>query len=133
MNQPTYPNPDRDAALSTTDERTWAVIAHVSTLAAAVLSAGWLSILGPFIVWALYKDRSTFVRQAAAGAFNFNLVIWAMTLIGWVLFFTIIGIPLAIIVWGVAVVASLAFHITAAVRANRGEPYRYPWGITVLR
>ena len=110
-----------------------AVIAHVSTLAAAVLSAGWLSIVGPLVVWALYKDKSTFVRQAAAGAFNFNLVIWVMTIVGWLFFITVIGIPIAIILWAVAFVAGLWFHITAAVRANRGQSYRYPWGITVLR
>lgn len=133
MNQPTPPNPYSDAVAATGEERSMAVIAHLSTLAAALLSAGWLSIVGPLVVWALYKDKSGFVRGAAAGAFNFNLVIWAITLVGWVLFFTIVGIPLAIIAWAVAFVASLYFHITAAVRANRGESYRYPWGITVLR
>jgi uncharacterized Tic20 family protein len=133
MNQPTPPNPYSDAVAVSDEERSMAVIAHISTLAAAVLSAGWLSIVGPLVVWALYKDKSDFVRQAAAGAFNFNLVIWAITLVGWVLFFTIVGIPLALIAWAVAFVASVYFHITAAVRANRGEAYRYPWGVTVLR
>lgn len=127
------PNPHHDVTMTPADERTWAVIGHISTLVAAVLSAGWLSILGPAIVWGVYKERSSFVRQSAAGAFNFNLVIWVLTLIGWLLLFTIVGIPLAFIVWAVALVASVYYHVMAAVAANRGELYRYPWGITVLR
>ena len=41
-------------------------------------------------------------------------------------------IPVALIVWLVALVAALVFHIKAALAANRGESYHYPWGITVL-
>lgn len=135
MTEIPHPFPHRDAPLPTTtsaDERTWAIVAHVSTLAAAVLSAGWLSIVGPLVIWAIHKDRSPFIRQAAAGAFNFNLVIWAMTLVGWVCFFTIIAIPVALVLWAVAFVAGVWFHVRAALAANRGEGYRYPWGITVL-
>ncbi len=135
MNATPNPTPRHDASLPTTtsaDERTWAIVAHVSTLAAAVLSAGWLSIVGPLVIWAIHKDRSPFIRQASAGAFNFNLVIWAMTLVGWVCFFTIIAIPVALVLWGVAFVAAVWFHVRAALAANRGEGYRYPWGITVL-
>lgn len=132
----TYPyqhDPTRDTLPTTHDERTWAVIGHISTLVAAVLSVGWLSIVGPFVVWALNKDKSQLVRESAAGAFNFNLVIWIMTVAGWVFAFTIIGLPVAIILWAVAFVAAVYCHIKGAVLANRGELYRYPWGITVLR
>lgn len=133
MSHPLHPGPSSYAVGTTSDERTWAVIGHVSTLVAAVLSAGWLSIVGPFLVWAINKDKSTFVRQSAAGAFNFNLVIWALSLAGWVCAITIIGIPIAVLLWGVAFVAGIYFHVRAAMVASRGELYRYPWGITVLR
>ena len=93
---------------------------------------GWLSFVGPLLIWAVYKDRSAFVRQAAAGSFNFNLAVWAAIIVGWVMFFTVILIPVAIIVWIVAVVAGLWFHVRAAMAANRGESFRYPWGIPVL-
>ena len=63
---------------------------------------------------------------------NFNLAIWAMIVVGWVLFITVIGIPFAIILWLVAGVGGLFFHIRAALRANRGESYSYPWQIRVL-
>ncbi|GAA6524560.1 DUF4870 domain-containing protein [Intrasporangium sp. DVR] len=133
MTYPYQPDPTRDAVAVTDDERTWAVLGHISTIVAAVLSVGWLSFVGPLVVWALYKDRSAFVRQSAAGAFNFNVLIWAVTIVGWIFFITLIGIPIAIILWIVAFAASVYCHVRGAVLASRGELYRYPWGITVLR
>lgn len=127
------PNPYSDAVTPTTgEERTWAMLGHLSAIIAAVVSVGWLSFVGPLVIWAIYKDKSAFVRKAAAGAFNFNLAIWAMIIVGWVLFITVIGIPLAIILWLVAGIAGLFFHIRAALRANRGESFTYPWQIRVL-
>ena len=58
------------------EERSMALIAHLSTIAALIISAGWLSFVGPLVVWFLYKDKSQFARQSAAGAFNFNLGMW---------------------------------------------------------
>jgi uncharacterized protein len=118
--------------VTTSEERTWAILGHLAAIIAAVISAGWLSVVGPLVIWALYKDRSAFVRRAAAGAFNFNLAVWAAVLVGWIMFFTVVLIPVALIVWLVAVVAALVFHVKAALAANRGESYHYPWGITVL-
>ena len=56
------------SALETTSQtRTASVLAHLSGPISAVLSVGWLSIVGPLIVWLLYRDRSSFVRTQAAG------------------------------------------------------------------
>ena len=133
QNPMSTPNPQRDVLLSPNDERTWAVLAHVSALVAAILSVGWLSFLGPLLVWAVYKDRSDLVRGSAAGAFNFNVGLWVATIVGWIFFITLIGIPIAIIIWIVVFIASILYHVLAALAANRGEVYRYPWSITILR
>ncbi|WP_226350850.1 DUF4870 domain-containing protein [Pseudonocardia sp. ICBG601] len=39
----------------------------------------------------MVKKDDPFVRRAAAAAFNFNLLIWILFLIGWLLVFTIVG------------------------------------------
>ena len=96
MSYPFHPDPARDAVAVDNDERTWAVLGHISTIVAAVLSVGWLSFLGPLIIWAIYKDKSAFVRQSAAGAFNFNLLIWAMTIVGWIFFIAVLGVGVAV-------------------------------------
>jgi len=133
MSYPYQPDPSRDTVAVHDDERTGAVLGHISTIVAAVLSVGWLSFLGPLLILAIYKDRSAFVRQSAAGAFNFNLLIWAMTIVGWIFFITLIGIPIAIILWIIAFAASIYCHVRGAILASRGQLYRYPWGIPVLR
>ncbi len=133
MTQP-IPNPQRDQSLTTptSEERTWAILGHLAALIAAVVSAGWLSFVGPLVVYLIYKDRSPIARQAAAGAFNFNLAVWLLIVIGWVCVFTVILSPIGIIFWVVAGVAALFCHIRGAFRACNGEPYAYPFSIPVL-
>ncbi len=116
---PAYPTPN-------SDERSMALIAHLSTLVAMVVSVGWLSFVGPLLVWLLQKDKSAFVRQSAAGAFNFNLSMWVLSIIGWICILTLILIPVGVILLIVSALGQIVFHILGAVRANRGELYRYP-------
>jgi uncharacterized Tic20 family protein len=56
-----------------------------------------------------------------------------MTIVGWIFFITLIGIPIAIILWIIAFAASIYCHVRGAILASRGQLYRYPWGIPVLR
>ncbi len=66
------------------DERSLAVLAHLSAIIAMVVSAGWLSFAGPLLVWLLFRHRSDFVRRSAAGAFNFNLWAWVISVVAWI-------------------------------------------------
>ncbi|MBK7722031.1 MAG: DUF4870 domain-containing protein [Austwickia sp.] len=125
-------SPYSRGTLAPADERSMAIIAHLSAIIAMVVSAGWLSFAGPLLVWFLYKDKSPYVRQAAAGAFNFNVWAWAMSIVGWILMITVIGIPIAIILWAVAGMMTLWCHIHGAVRAANHQPYRYPVSIRLL-
>ena len=131
-----YSQPPADrtpsGSLATGTERTVSILAHLSALIAAVVSAGWLSIVGPLLVYLVYKDRSPIARQAAAGAFNFNLAVWLLIIVGWVCLFTVVLFPIAIILWVIAGVAALFCHIRGAIRASNGEPYSYPFSIPVL-
>ncbi|MFP5022340.1 DUF4870 domain-containing protein [Pseudonocardia phyllosphaerae] len=108
-----------------------AILAHLSAPIAAVLSAGFLSLLGPLLVYLIKKD-DPYARQAAAGAFNFNLSFWLLYLISWLLIFTVvgalIGAPLLIILF----VVSLWCHIKGAIRSSNNETYRYPFQLRVL-
>ncbi|GAB3623055.1 DUF4870 domain-containing protein [Mariniluteicoccus endophyticus] len=114
------------------DECTAAVLSHLSAIIAMIVTAGWLSFVGPLVLWLLYKDRSRFVRTAAAGSFNFNLWAWLMNVVGWILAFTVVGIIPAIILWCVAGIMTLWCHIRGAMLASRGEVYRYPAQLRIL-
>lgn len=117
---------------ASSDARAWAMLAHLSAVIAAIASVGWLTIVGPLAVWLLKKDSSPFVRNAAAGAVNFTLTMWLVSLIGWILTLTVvfsfIGIPMIVI--GSA--GSIVLGIYGALKAWRGESYSYPWQVRVL-
>ncbi|WP_206079964.1 DUF4870 domain-containing protein [Propioniciclava coleopterorum] len=114
------------------DDRLWAMLAHLSAPIAAVVSAGWLTFLGPLIVWLVKKDSSPFVRNASAGAFNFSITMALVSIIGWILSFTvvlaIIGIPMIIL----GSLGAIVLGIVGALKAWNGEPYTYPWQLRIL-
>ena len=132
---PTYSNQgwDPNGAPVQREDTSMAVLAHLSTIVSMIISVGWLSFVGPLVVWFLYKDRSPFVRQAAAGAFNFNIGMWIANAIAWVLFITVIGIPIALVIWVVAGIMMIVCHILGTLRAMKGETFRYPFALPILR
>lgn len=115
------------------DDRALAVLAHLSPLIALVLSAGFLSFLGPLLVWLIWRERGDLVRNAAASAFNFNLTVWLASIIAWICLFTVILIPVAIVLWVAAGIAQIVLSIIGAIRANKGVVYRYPFQVPILR
>ena len=124
--------PTYGQAPATGGERTASILAHLSAVIAAVITAGWLSFVGPLIIWAMYKDRSPLVRQAAAGAFNFNVGLCVMNIIAWICVFTVVLIPVALVLFFIANILLFVFHIIAAVKASKGEVYHYPFQIRIL-
>lgn len=114
------------------DDKTIAVLAHLSPIIALVLTAGWLSWLGPLLVWLIWRDRSPLVRTAAATSFNFNVTIWIAIVIGWILAFTIVLLPVSLLLWFVPGILQIVYSIIGAVRASRGEPFNYPAQIPIL-
>ena len=115
------------------DEKTVAVLTHLAGPIAALVSVGSLGFLGPLIVWFMYKNRSPFLRSAAAGAFNFNVTLWLINVVGWICVFTVILLPIGFILMGAYWVLLFVFHIIAAVKAGHGEAYRYPFQLPILR
>lgn len=138
--QPTWGTPQQGSqyqrpvdATAGADDRVLAVLAHLSPIIAAIVSAGWLSFLGPLILYVVYKDRSPLVRNAAASSFNFHITIWVAWIAAWIFFITIIGIPVAIVLWVVPAIAQIVLSIVGALRAWNGEVYRYPFQLPILK
>lgn len=132
--QQAYAGQPHQAQQASGDERTWMILAHVSAPIAFIVSAGWLSFVGPLLVWLFKKDESPAIRQAAAGAFNFNLTFWLLYLLGWVLaIFTLgLGFLVAIPFWILIFLVAAYVHIRGAIQASRGQSYRYPFQLPVL-
>ena len=78
MTHPYQPDPSRGAVAVNDDERTWAVLGHISTIVAAVLSVGWLSFLGP-LIWADLQGQERLRPTVRRRCLQLQLLIWAMT------------------------------------------------------
>jgi uncharacterized Tic20 family protein len=106
----------------TDDEKTWALLSHLSLLAHLVIPL--FAIAVPIVIWAVKKDNSAYVDDHARESINFQLTL---------ILYNILAVPLAIVTCGIgAVLVAVAYvlgvigMIMAAVAANRGEFFRYP-------
>jgi uncharacterized Tic20 family protein len=107
----------------TADERTWGLLAHLSPLVAGLVA---LPFLGPLVVWLIKKDHSPFVEDQAKEALNFQIaVLIAIAVCG----LTCVGIVLIPVVG----VAGLIYSILAALEANKGVYYRYPYTLLLIQ
>lgn len=127
---PRYPSP----SMPDGDEKTMMYLAHLSAPVAFLVSAGWLSFVGPLIIWYLYKDKSAAVRHAAAGAFNFNIT---MTLISWALWLSVfvtlgVGLLWAVPGWIFLFILQVVAHLRGVMKTSAGEVYDYPAQIRLI-
>jgi len=119
--------PPKPAGDPTADERQWALIAHLSGLIASAV--GGMAFLGPLIVWLVKKDQSAFVADQAKEALNFQIAVTiAIIVTGVIGFLTCVGFLLLPVIG----IGSLVFSIIAAMEANKGVAYRYPYTIRLI-
>lgn len=112
--------PDKDA-------RMWGMICHLMGLSGYVIPFG--NIIGPLIIWAIKKDEYPFVDDQGKEAMNFQLTLTIVFLACFPLLFILIGVPLMLALGIYALVAI----VIAAIKANDGIRYRYPYSIKFLK
>lgn len=121
------------AQLTPADERTWAMLAHLSTLLNLV--TGFLGPVAALIIYMVYKDRSRYVAYQSLQALLMQLigwlgggilagVFWAFTGILSAVIVGICLIPFAIIISFIPL-AAIIYGIVAAVQTNQGQDFRY--------
>jgi len=123
------PNPPPAAPPSppgTSDERMWAMFAHLSALIGFVIPFG--SILGPLIIWQIKKNEYPLVDDQGKEALNFQITMAIAFIVCFILIFILIG---AILIWLVGLF-DLIMIVIAAIKANNGERYRYPLTIRLV-
>lgn len=112
--------------------RQWALAAHLSGLVG--LLSGVFGFVGPLVVY-FARAEDPWVRREAAEALNFQLSALLYGIIGGlitiVLLFVLVGF-LLIPLWIAAAIAWVVVTVVAAVKASRGEPYRYPLTIRFI-
>lgn len=126
MNSHDTPVPAAPAPLSPGSVRLWAMAAHLSGFLAAYVALGFL---GPLVVLLAVGNRSPYVRRHAVEALNFNLTWLIYIVVGVILAFLLIGIPILIALG----VAYLVLVVLGAVAASDGRDFRYPLTIRFIR
>lgn len=87
------------------------------------------NFLGPLILWIIKKDEDEFVDEQGKEALNFQITIMiALTVAG-----VTACIGIGFIVAAIAGVADLVFCIMACLAASKGEHYRYPVAIRLIK
>ena len=120
--------PPSPATGPTPDERTWGTIAHASALIGILL--GGLAVLGPLVVWLVKKNESAWVETHAREALNFQITMLIVFAVLVVLGFATCGIGFVIL--PVAGVVDIVLTIMAAMKANAGEAYKYPFALRLV-
>ena len=105
------------------DERNMGMLAHLLGI--------FTGFLGPLIIWLVKKEDSHFIDAAGKEALNFQITL-LFVYIGLGVFSCItlgFGALLFFPIWVVAIV----FMIIATVKTSKGELYRYPACIRLIK
>ncbi len=131
--------PPAPEGVPSAEEKQWAMFAHLSALvgglASSALHGGWGMFLGPLIIWLMKKDTMPFVNDQGKEALNFTITVSLVMLALWIFTFMTLGIGLLITIPAMLVVglAALVMVIIAAIKANEGVAYRYPFAVRLVK
>jgi uncharacterized Tic20 family protein len=114
-------NTQNTPAQPTSDEKTWALFAHLSCVI-----GGWILAL---IVYLTQKDKGAFVKGHAIEALNWQLTVLIAYVACFILSFVFIGMFLLPVV----VVCNIIFGIMGAVKSNSNGEYKYPFSIKFVK
>ena len=115
-------NPDGGSS-PTNDERTWALMAHLSYFLTFIIG---VSCVAPLVIWLVKKEESKFVEEEAREALNFQLSVFLVSL---ALGVTICLLPAIIVV----IIGAIVYAIQAATEVNKGNSYRYPHTFRLIK
>jgi uncharacterized Tic20 family protein len=109
------------------NDKTMGMVAHLIALAGYVIPFG--NIIGPLIIWLTQKETSPFAADQGKESLNFQITVTIALLLSIPLWFICIGIFVTIAI----AVVDLILIIVAAVQANNGTAYRYPFCLRLVK
>ncbi len=81
--------------------------------------------IGPLLVWLLKKDQSPFINYHGKEALNFAITS--------LLLMIVVGVVTCGFGAPVVAIAMIVFLVLAGLAANRGEWYRYPYSLRLIK
>jgi len=102
------------------DDKTMAMLAH---------GLGIFGFLGPLIIWLIKKNQSKYVDEQGKEALNFQLTL----LIGDALALATWCFVVGIFIWAAVYIIRIVFVVLSIMAVNKGEHYRYPFAIRLIK
>jgi hypothetical protein len=87
------------------------------------------NILGPLIIWLVKRNDHPFIDDQGKESLNFQITVMIAILICIPLMFVCVGFILAPAIG----IAAVVLVIIASIRASKGEAYRYPWTLRLIK
>lgn len=109
--------------LSDSDQRMWATIGHILPIVG-------LSFVVPLVIWLVFKGRGQFLEDQAKESLNFQITLVIAGIA--ISIISVLTLGIGALLYLVFIVA-FVFMILAAVATNRGELYRYPVNIRIIK
>ncbi|MNV05332.1 hypothetical protein D3C71_956630 [compost metagenome] len=115
--------PPPPAGANTSDDNSLAMLVHLSGI--------FFSFIVPLIVWLINKDKpeKAFLNENSKEALNFQITLLIAYFVSGVLMVVLIGF----LTYAVAWIACVVFSILAGLAANKGETYRYPVTLRLIK
>lgn len=115
------------------DEKTFAMLAH--------LLAIFTAFIGPLVIYLVKKDESAFIAKQSKEALNFSISICVASFVLFCAASILVLIPfLGIILFSVLMLAvtaisiyALVMYIVAALKANDGLDFEYPYTLRLVK
>jgi hypothetical protein len=105
----------------TPEIRQWAMFCHLAAFLGLVFPFG--NLIGPLILWQMKKETDPFIDAQGKEALNFQITASLAIAVCVMLIVVIIGFPLLLLVG----IGATVLTIIAAIKANDGLSYRYPF------
>ena len=127
---PTPPTYGAPAPLDDAQTRQWAGLAHLG---------GILYFPPSLIIWLVFRERSGFVDQEAKKALNFQITVAIALVAVFILNIALsgpLGFLFGLLVWllDLAIwVTSLIFSIQGYQSVQRGQAYKYPFTLDLIK
>jgi len=115
------------AGRPTQNDRTWGMLAHLSSLSGFLLPFG--NLIGPLIIWQVKKNQSAFASESAREALNFNITVLLIAAVCSMLIFVLIGFLILVslgLYW-------VVLTVIAGVRASEGTAFHYPFTLRIVK
>lgn len=105
----------------TSDETTWSMLSHIGGIV--------LGFLAPLLVMLTKGNESPYTRYHAVEALNFQITL----AIGYVAASVLSAVLIGFFIFPVLFIVNLVFCIMAGLAANKGETYKYPFALRLVK